>query len=55
MIIQIPGGAEGLDQFVFDGKTLRASAIETEEGCHRFVSQVTVQARARACAVKQGH
>jgi hypothetical protein len=37
MISQIPGGAEGLDQLVCDGKTLRGSAIETEDGNHRFV------------------
>jgi hypothetical protein len=32
MISQIPGGAEGLDQLVRDGKTLRGSAIEAEDG-----------------------
>jgi len=36
MISQIPGGAEGLEQLVCDGKTLRGSAIETEEGTHRY-------------------
>ena len=46
MISQIPGGAEGLDQLVCDGKTLRGSALETEDGSHRFVAQVTVYARA---------
>ena len=46
MISQIPGGTEGLDQLVCDGKTLRGSAIETEDGNHRFVAQVTVYARA---------
>jgi hypothetical protein len=36
MISQIPGGAMGLDQLVCDGKTLRGSAIETEDGNHRY-------------------
>ncbi|MCP9880684.1 transposase family protein [Cyanobium sp. A1C-AMD] len=36
MISQIPGGTEGLDQLVCDGKTLRGSAIETEDGNHRY-------------------
>ena len=36
MISQIPGGTEGLDQLVYDGKTLRGSAIETEDGNHRY-------------------
>ena len=42
MISQIPDGAEGLDQLVCCGKTLRGSAIETEDGNHQFVAQVTV-------------
>lgn len=46
MIRQIPGGAQGLDQLVYDGKTLRGSAIETEDDHHRFVAQVMVYARA---------
>jgi hypothetical protein len=53
MISQIPGGADGLDQLVCDGKTLRGSAIETEEGNHRFVAQVTVYARALGVAMAQ--
>jgi predicted transposase YbfD/YdcC len=53
MISQIPGGAEGLDQLVCDGKTLRGSAIETEDGNHRFVAQVTVYARALDVALAQ--
>jgi hypothetical protein len=53
MISQIPGGAEGLDQLVCDGKTLRGSAIETEDGNHRFVAQVTVYARALGVALAQ--
>ncbi|MCP9823792.1 transposase family protein [Cyanobium sp. L1E-Cus] len=36
MISQIPGGTEGLDQLVCDGKTLRGSAIETEDGNHWY-------------------
>ena len=46
MLSQIPGGREGLDQLVCDAKTLRGLAIETEDGNHRFVAQVTVYARA---------
>ena len=53
MISQIPGGKEGLEQLVCDGKTLRGSAIETEEGNHRFVAQVTVYARALGVALAQ--
>ena len=44
MISQIPGGAMALDQLVCDGKPLKGSAIETEDGHHRFVAQVTVYA-----------
>ncbi len=53
MISQIPGGAEGLDQLVCDGKTLRGSALETGDGSHRFVAQVTVYARALGIALAQ--
>jgi len=53
MISQIPGGAEGLDQLVCDGKTLRGSSVETEDGNHRFVAQVTVYARALGVALAQ--
>ena len=53
MISQIPCGADGLDQLVCDGKTLRGSAIETEDGGHRFVAQVTVYARALGVALAQ--
>lgn len=42
-----------MDQFVCDGKTLRCSAIETEDGNHRFVAQVTVYARAIGVALAQ--
>jgi hypothetical protein len=38
MISQIPIGAESLEQLVCDGKTLRGSAVETEEESHRFVA-----------------
>jgi hypothetical protein len=51
MISQIPGGADGLDQLVCDGKSLRGSAIETEDGNHRFVAQVTVYAGALGVAL----
>ena len=53
MISQIPGGREGLDQLVCDGKTLRGSAVEAEDGSHRFVAQVTVYARALGVALAQ--
>jgi len=53
MIGQIPGGAEGLEQLVCDGKTLRGSAVETEDGSHRFVAQVTVYAPALGVALVQ--
>jgi hypothetical protein len=35
MVSQIPAGAEGLDQLVCEGKALRGSAVETEDGNHR--------------------
>ena len=53
MISQIPGGATALDQLVCDGKTLKGSAIETPDGNHRFVAQVTVYARALGVALTQ--
>jgi hypothetical protein len=53
MISQIPGGATALDQLVCDGKTLKGSAIETADGNHRFVAQVTVYARALGVALAQ--
>jgi len=53
MISQIRDGAAGLDQLVCDGKTLKGSAIETEDGNHRFVAQVTVYARALGVALAQ--
>ena len=36
MISQIQGGIEGLEQLVCDGKTLRGSAVQTEDGSHRY-------------------
>ncbi|MFN6133625.1 MAG: hypothetical protein ACK46L_12125, partial [Synechococcaceae cyanobacterium] len=36
MVSQIPDGAEGLDQLVCDGKTLRGSAVAAEDGSHRY-------------------
>jgi hypothetical protein len=53
MVSQIPGGATALDQLVCDGKTLKGSAIETADGNHRFVAQVTVYARALGVALAQ--
>ncbi|MCS5700725.1 hypothetical protein NZK32_16910 [Cyanobium sp. FGCU-52] len=53
MISHIPGGAEDLDQLVCDGKTLRGSAVETEDGNHRVVAEVTVYARVLGVALAQ--
>jgi hypothetical protein len=53
MVSQIPGGTTALDQLVCDGKTLKGSAIETADGNHRFVAQVTVYARALGVALAQ--
>jgi hypothetical protein len=53
MVSQIPGGTTALDQLVCDGKTLKGSAIETADGNHRFVAQVTVDARALGVALAQ--
>ena len=53
MVSQIPGGADGVDQLVCDGKTLRGSAVEADDGSHRFVAQVTVYARALGVALAQ--
>ena len=53
MISQIPGRAQGLEQLVCDGKTLRGSAVETDDGGHRFVAQVTVYAQALGVALAQ--
>jgi hypothetical protein len=53
MISQIPGGAECLEPLVCDGKTLRGSAVETQDGIHRFVAQVTVYTRALGVALAQ--
>ena len=36
-----------------DGKTLRGSAVEQQDGSHRFVAQVTVYARALGVALVQ--
>ena len=35
MISQILCGAEGFEQLICDGKTLRGSAVETEDASHR--------------------
>ena len=54
MVSQIPGGADGgVDQLVCDGKTLGSSAMEAEDGSHRFVAQVSVYARALGVALAQ--
>ena len=36
MISQIPNGTESLEQLICEGKTLRGSAVETEDGAHRY-------------------
>ncbi|MFZ9751960.1 MAG: hypothetical protein ACO3B3_00175 [Cyanobium sp.] len=48
-----PAGADGLEPLVCDGRTLRGSAIQTGDGSHRFVAQVTVYARALGIALAQ--
>jgi hypothetical protein len=53
MIIHIPGGTDGLDQLICDGKTLRGSALETEDSNQRFVARVTVYARTLGIALAQ--
>jgi hypothetical protein len=53
MLSQIPGGTDGLEQLVCDGMTLRGSAIQTDDGSHRFVAQVTVYACAYGVALAQ--
>ncbi len=53
MISLIPGGAEKMNKLVCDGKVLRGSAIETEDGKYRFVAHVTVYARALGVALAQ--
>jgi hypothetical protein len=39
---QIPGGAEGLDKLVCDGKSLRGSIEHTAGGGSAFIAQVTL-------------
>ena len=53
IISQIPGGADGLDPLVCDGKTLGDSAVENDDGIHSFVAQLTVYARALGVALTQ--
>ena len=53
MISQIPGGKEGLDQLVCDGKTQRGSAIETDDSNHRFIGHITLYARGLGVALVQ--
>ena len=53
MISENPGGADGLDQLVCDGKTLCGSAVETEDGSHRLVAQVTAYVWALGFALAQ--
>ena len=54
MISQIPGGAEGLDQLVCDGKTLRGSIESTANGGSAFIAQVTLYSPALGVAINQG-
>ncbi len=53
MLSQIPGGTDGLEQLVCDGKSLRGSAIQTDEGSYRVVAKVAVYARALGVALAQ--
>jgi hypothetical protein len=53
IISQIPGGADGLDPLVCDGKTLGDSAVENDDGIHGFVAQLTIYARALGVALTQ--
>jgi hypothetical protein len=48
-----PGGREGMDQLVYDGKNLRVSAMEAEDGSRRLADQVTVHARALGVSLAQ--
>ena len=45
MISQIPGGVEGLEQLVRDGKSLRGSDFENDGSFQRLLSQVTLYAQ----------
>jgi hypothetical protein len=53
MLSQILCGTEGLEQLVCDGKTLRGSAVDNEDGSTRSVAQVSVNARALGVAMAQ--
>jgi len=53
MISQIPGGPEGLDQLVCDGKTLRGSIDQTASGAARFIAQVSLYSNTLGVAIAQ--
>jgi hypothetical protein len=53
VISPISSRAKGLDQLMCDGRPLRGSAVEAEGGSYRFVSQLTVYARALGVALAQ--
>ena len=54
MISQILAVANGLDQLVCDGKTLRGSAIKTDDGNHRYGVRPTASVSPRS-DVRYGH
>lgn len=53
-IAQIPGGTEGLESLVCDGKTLRGSIESTANGGSAFIAQVTLYSPALGVAINQG-
>jgi hypothetical protein len=53
MLVQIPGGATGLDQLVCDGKTLRGSIVQTDGGGGAFNAQVSLYSAALGVAISQ--
>ena len=50
---QIPGGAEGLDKLVCDGKSLRGSIEHTAGGGSAFIAQVTLHSAVLGVAISQ--
>ncbi len=50
---QIPGVAESLYQLVYERKIPKNSEIETKNGNHRFVAQVTLYDQALGVALAQ--
>ena len=52
-IAQIPDGADGLDQLVYDGKAMRGSIERTASGGSAFISHVTLYSAALGLAISQ--